>query len=461
MRSPVVRILSLAVALWCCSGCRAEAGARDLSPAASWLQSYLAVDTTNPPGNEARAVDRLEAIARSVGLTPLRLTSPGGRMSLVVRLPATVQRPDEGGVLLLHHSDVVAAGEGWSVPPFGGVVRDGSLWGRGAVDAKSLGVAHLAALAALSHSGLARRREVVWLAVADEENGGGEGTAWLWRDHPEVFRGLSLVLNEGGQNRRVLGRSIWWGIEVEQKRPLWLEVVARGRPGHAASLNPHSAVHVLVSGLARFVDEKPRWKVTGAARRLFAALAPFDPKMRALFSDLDSWVGPDGPRQPGMQPGMPAYFLDTVQVTELEGSTRINVVPAEARARVDVRLLPETKTADFLAQVRATLGPELEVSVLLEAPEVAASPIDTADWRLLVESLRAEAPVLPTFISGITDSRYFRERGIPAYGFSPFQLEGAPLRGVHGPDERIPLDELDRGVERMRQLLFRIVATSP
>src|SRR5262245_28572493 len=153
-----------------------------LSEAAVWLRDYLRIDTTNPPGRERRAVDHLAAILAREGIPFRRLASAPGRESLYARLPA----PGSGGraVLLLHHLDVVPAGPGWSVPPFSGEARDGSLWGRGAIDDKSLGIAHLAALVDLKRSGVRRTRDVVWLAVPDEENGGGLGTAWLLAKHP-------------------------------------------------------------------------------------------------------------------------------------------------------------------------------------------------------------------------------------------------------------------------------------
>lgn len=439
----------------------ATAGLADepkLSEAAGWLQAYLRVDTTNPPGNEAAAAAFLAEIARREGFAVERYVSPTGRTSLVARLPATggtARAPET--VVLLHHADVVPAGEGWSVPPFSGAVRDGAVWGRGAIDAKGLGVAHLAALVDLARGGSPRHREFLFVAAADEENGGGEGIAWLWQRHPELFRGAVAVLNEGGLNRQVLGRPLWWGIELVQKRPLWLELTARGRPGHAAGLNPHSAAHQLIAALARLVARRPEWKVGAAARLHFTAVAALDPNVAALASDLDRVIDRDGPRRQ-LLPGMPAYFLDTVQVTTLEGSERINVVAGQARAQVDIRLLPETDGEAFLAGVRETLGPEIEVRVLLSAPPAPASSTGTATYRALAAELAAEAPVLPGFLAGVTDSRYFRERGIAAYGFSPFQLEGNVLSGVHGPDERMPLAEFERGVARLKRIVRRLAS---
>lgn len=152
-------------------------------------------------------------------------------------------------------------------------------------------------------------------------------------------------------------------------------------------------------------------------------------------------------------PGQANYFLDTVQVTVLEGGDRINVVPAEASALIDARLLPDTDADAFLERLREALGSGVEVEVLLSAPPAEPSPVDTRAYAAAAAVLDDEAPVVPAFISGFTDARFFRERGIPSYGLSPFVLEGEVLRGIHGADERIPLGEFEAGVERMRRIV--------
>ena len=163
-------------------------------------------------------------------------------------------------------------------------------------------------------------------------------------------------------------------------------------------------------------------------------------------------IAPDGPRR-AIPPGLPSLFLDSLQVTVLAAGEEINSIPAEARARIDIRLLPSTDTDAYLAGVREALGKEIETRVLLAAPPSEPTPASGPLWERLVAALADEAPVIPIFLAGITDSRYFRERGVAAYGFSPFWVEAEPMRGVHGPDERIPLDAFDRGVERMRRVV--------
>jgi acetylornithine deacetylase/succinyl-diaminopimelate desuccinylase-like protein len=422
-----------------------------LSEAARWLQGYLRIDTSNPPGNEGKAADFLEAILRQAGIPARRIVTPAGRTNLWARLAS----PTSGGraVLLHHHMDVVAPGPGWTVPPFAGLVREGRLWGRGALDDKSLGIAQLAAFVDLKRRGQPLARDVIFLAVADEESGGGQGTGWLLEHHPELFAGVEGVIGEGGRNQVSGGKLLWWGIEVAQKRPLWLEIEAAGRGGHASGLNPGSAVHQLVAGLGRMLALPFHYRVSPAARGYVQALAPLhNAHWRRVFSNIDRVVGEKGLSE-YLLPGMENLFLDTVQVTVVQGGERINVIPERAHAQVDVRLLPDTDGEVLLATLKQALGRDLTVKVLLTSRPAPPSPAAGRVYAAMTAALGRQAPVVPAMISGFTDSRYFRERGIAAYGLSPFVLDGDDQRGIHSTDERIPLAELDRGVERTRKLL--------
>jgi acetylornithine deacetylase/succinyl-diaminopimelate desuccinylase-like protein len=459
---PCRRQLALAALLALVSDLACAQPEARLSEPARWLQGYLRIDTTNPPGREGRAAAYLAEILRREGIPSRLLATPDGRTSLYARLPASPPRAGAGrgggGLLLLHHLDVGPAGPGWSVPPFAGTVRDGRLWGRGAIDDKSLGIAHLAAFVELKRRGVPLARDVVFLAVADEESGGGRGVAWLLAEHPGLFAGVGAALGEGGRNQQVNGRLLWWGVEVAQKRPLWLAVEARGRGGHASGLNPGSATHRLVQGLARVLALPPRWRVTEPARAYLSALAPLHGgRLGALLADVDRALVPGRPPA-GLPPGMANLLLDSVQVTMLAAGERINVTPQRATARIDVRLLPDTPAGPFLEAVEEALGDGVTTRVLLSSPPGTASPTGAGIYRLLERELGREAPVVPAFVPGFTDSRHLRGRGIPTYGFSPFALEPGDTLGIHGPDERIPLEELDRGVARMRAVVTAFVS---
>lgn len=456
-RSARKQVLGLAV----CAGCavawmlcvpislRADAAAS--SVAVERLRSYLQIDTTNPPGNEAEAARWLAEILRDAGLEPRLLESPQGRTSLVARWRAH-DGVDGPALVLLHHIDVVQAGGGWTVPPFSGRIDEGKIWGRGALDVKSLGIAQLEAVLSLRREGVRLQKDLVLLAVADEEAGGGQGVGWLLDAHPELFVGVEGVLNEGGNNRTLQGHVALWGVEVAQKRPLWLRVTAHGRGGHASGFHPASATHQLIRGLAKLVDRPSHYRMTEPARLYFQALAELSAGPDADVKGLTEALASDNPRA-GLMPGQEVYFVDTLQVTRVETGEGSNVVAPVAWARVDGRLLPDTDDAALLAEIRQLLGSDLEVEVVLRADPVPPSPSDHAVWRALETALGVRAPVVPTFLPGTTDSRYFRARGIAAYGFSPFGIDAADLDGIHGANESIPVDEFLRGIETLRRVL--------
>lgn len=428
------------------------AAAAGLSEAGRWLRDYLRIDTSNPPGDEHRAAAYLGYLLHRERIPTRLLVSPGGRASLYARLEAG--EPRGGPLVLTHHMDVVPAGPGWRVDPFAGVVEEGRLWGRGALDAKGLGVAHLAAFIDLARRGVPLARDVVFLAVADEERGGEEGMGWLLERHPELVGDAWAVFNEGGAARVTGSGLLWWEVEVTQKRPLWLRVRTRGRAGHGSAYAPESAAHQLIAALDRLLGRPPRYRVTQAMRDYGAAISPLHRNRhhRELFAHLDDHVKPEGP-DGFLMPGLHRLFLDTVQVTVLEGSGSVNVIPAEASALIDVRLLPDTDAEAFLAEVREVLGKDVEVEVLVSAPSAPPSPASHPAFQAVVEVLGESAPVVPSLLAGFTDSRFFRARGLPAYGVNPFALGGLDAAGVHGPDEGIGLEELDRGVERMRRIV--------
>ena len=423
-----------------------------MSQPASWLAEYLAIDTSNPPGNESAAVAFLRRILHAEGISTRVLVSPHGRPSLYARLDAD-PASDDGAIVLQHHMDIVPPGPGWTVDPFTEPPHDGRLWGRGAIDDKSLGIAHLAAFLDLKRSQSRPKRSVIFLAVADEETGGREGTSWLLQQHPELFEDVVAVLGEGGLNRAAGDKLLWWGIEVSQKRPLWLKATAWGRGGHGSMLNLGSAPHQLTKALARLVNRPLDYRVSPPVRQYLESVAPYQSDFFGRMVDsLDEIIRRPEPHR-DMFPGIPNYLLDTVQVNVIDAGDRINVVPTSASAMIDIRLLPDTDQEAFLQDVRDRLGPDIEIEVLLDAPPSAPSSTENALYGCLSEHLPGGAPVIPSFIPGITDSRYFRERNLDAYGFSPFVFDATEAIGVHGKNEKISFETFDRGVATMREVL--------
>jgi len=425
----------------------------DPPDAVTWLRRYLSADTTNPPGHEEVGAALLGAILETERIPYRLLVHPSGRTSLYARLaPATPSAPD---LVLLHHLDVVPAKEGWRYPPFGAEVHDGLLYGRGAIDIKGLGAAQLAAFVALHRARTPLRRGVIYLAVADEERGGLLGTQWILETYPELFANVEAVLGEGGANRSVDGAVRWWGIEFSQKRPIWFAASVTARGGHGSKLQPFSATHQLLQGLARLTAYAPRFRLSPPVRKAAISLAPYqnDP-VRQSIERVDGWVTPAGELQGAMPMGFDALLTDTVQVTVLEAGDTINVIPRTAKALIDARLLPDTDDEQFMRWVHEKLGDGISTEVLLSEPRSPPSPTDSPFFGELRSFLEKEAPVTYHVGLGMTDSRYFRRRGIAAYGYSPFAIDGNDGGGVHAADEFISVREFEKGVERMTKLLF-------
>ena len=417
--------------------------------ALDWLRDYLSIDSSTPAGAEEAAAYLRDVLHRH-GIATRWLVSPEGRPSLYARLDPEEEVTET--VVLLHHADVVPPGSGWTQEPFEAAIVDGTIYGRGAVDDKSLGIAHLWTFIEASKNRSKLTRGLVFLTVTDEETGGAQGSGWLVENHPELFQGVTAVLGEGGMNRVRGDHVVWWGIEVAQKRPLWLRATSHGRPGHGSTVNLHTSPHRLIRGLNRLLERPLDFRITPEARRYLEAVAPMEPRgFQEVVANMDEIFGNPDPAT-RLMPGMPSYFLDSIQINGLEAGERLNAAPDQATALIDIRLLPDTDADALLDEIRELLGDDIEVEVMLSAPPSPSSPTDTQFFLCFQDVLEKKAPVAPAFIPGITDARYFRQQGIPAYGFSPFLLDSGSLRGIHGPDERIPVETFRAGVAEFQRV---------
>ena len=422
--------------------------------ALEWLQAYLRIDSSTPAGAEEAAA-YLRDVLHHNGIATRWLVSPEGRPSLYARLEPEEEVTET--VVLLHHADVVPPGSGWTREPFEAAIVDGRIYGRGAVDDKSLGIAHLWTFIEASKKTSKLTRGLAFLVVTDEETGGEQGSGWLVESHPELFQDVVAVLGEGGMNRVRGDHVVWWGVEVAQKRPLWLRATSNGRPGHGSTVNLHTAPHRLIRGLNRLLERPLDFRITPEARRYLEAVAAMEPRgFQEVVANMDEIFSTPDPAK-RLMPGMPSYFLDSIQINGLDAGERLNAAPDQASALIDIRLLPDTDADALLDEIRGLVGSDIEVEVLLSAPPSPPSPTDTPFFLCFQDVLEKRAPVAPAFIPGITDARYFRQQGIPAYGFSPFLLDSGSLRGIHGPDERISVETFQAGVAEFQRVTMSCI----
>jgi len=436
-----------------------------ISEAVAWLQEYLRIDTTNPPGNETAAVEFLARILKAEGIRYSTAEPAPGRKSLWARL----EGGDEPALLLLHHSDVVTAdGEYWDVDPFAAEIRDGYLYGRGALDMKSHGILHLAAFLALHRDEIPLNRDVVFMATADEEAGSKVGMGWMIRNRPKAFAGVGLALTEGG-HATIVGERVALGVEVTQKVPLWLRLETSGPAGHGSTPRVTSALGKLIDGLAnvRGHDFEPR--IVPVVDNYFKRLAPnFPGRIGTAFMDIETAI-----QDPEFRAMLHADFANlygltqnTCAITRVAGSAKVNVVGPSASAEIDCRLLPDQAPLPFLAQLQTAIDDDsISVNPLLwYAPS--STGTDTPLFAAIETVMASRFPgieAVPTMSNGFTDSHYLRERGIASYGFAPFVIPVEDTGGYHGNNERISIENIDRGLELLIEIVTQVVnpATEP
>lgn len=428
------------------------------------LQDYVRVDTVNPPGNEVRGVEFLAAILKAAGIPYESAESAPGRGNLWARL----EGGDKPSILLLHHMDVVPADrEQWSTDPLGGEIRDGYLYGRGTLDTKISGVLNLQAFLALHQDGRPLNRDVIFMATADEEAGGNFGAGWLAKNRPELFQNVGVILNEGGSGTILesgeSGGKVNFGVEVTQKVPWWFRLVARDQPGHGSMPRATSAVTRLVHALAKLDDYEFEPHIVPAVDAYFKSLAPdVEEPWRSSFANISQAV-----KKPGFllrlqlhDPFLHALTRNACSITMLQGSKKINVVPSSAEAQLDCRLVPDQDPQAFIALLRTIINdPSIEIETLMGFTP-AISNTDTDVYRAIERVCKKYFPasrVTPAVAAGFTDSHFFRDLGITAYGFEAIVLPSEAEGRVHGNDERISLENIQRGVRMTYEILEQVV----
>lgn len=404
------------------------------------LIQYIRINTTNPPGNTSKTADYLTGILKDNGLKVTRYESAPGRVMLYARLPATTSPAAGKPIVLLHHMDVVPADVSrWPVDPFAAVVKDGLIWGRGAIDMKGLGVIHLYTFLTLLRQNVPRNREVIFLAVPDEEAGGGLGTRFMLEKHYAELD-PEYVLDEGGCGSRDLyttGKLVY-GISVAEKKIIWLKVIAKGVAGHGSQ--PH--------------DDNPNDRLLRALHRLFAE--PLPPAKLAVVDAMRQQLGTLAQNKYAR-----AIQQSTIALTTLRSGVgeppKVNVIPSLAEATLDCRVMPGTSSAMWLAELRRRLAdPTLELTVTYESDDPVVTPTDTPLFRALAESIKRTSPeaiVVPTLVPFGTDSNAFRPRGVKSYGLFPAILPAELVASMHSDAERLPVAELSKGIRILFEAL--------
>ncbi len=425
------------------------------------LSEYIKIQTLNPPGNDRGGARFLQKVLEDYGLETRIIETHPGREALLSSIPGS--EPGLKPVVLAGHIDVVPADEdNWEIPPFSGTVKDGYIWGRGALDMKGMGIMELMAFLAVFHRKDPLKRGVSFLALPDEENAGEHGARVIAEKYlPELKP--ALMINEGGYGiRNMMFKGVVFPIVIAEKLSMKVKLTTKGNPGHSNQPGPESALTRLVDGLARINKLKYPMTIHPIVRETLKRLAG-----KKSFPESLILKHPNLPLLRGLlnkefsgDSTLNAMTRNTICMTVVKAGEANNAIPGQAEACLDLRLLPGTDYHDIIKDIKKTVkGLDIEVKPLNEPIPAEPTSYKTNTFSILEEELLAEVPdalVMPLLDVGGTDSKHFRPHGIPCYDIIPCVIDPGDLKRIHGINERISIDNLKFGIRVLYRVLRRL-----
>ena len=432
-----------------------------------WLAQLIRIDTSNPPGNEQAAAKYIAGILEKEGIAPELLEVAPGRSAVVARLRSSAISDPARALLLVAHLDVVGAERArWSVDPFGAVMKEGYIYGRGALDDKSMLAANLAAMVALKRSNARLNRDVIFLATDDEEGGGDASIRTLITKFWNKFA-AGYALNEGGEVVSKGGKVQYVAVQASEKVTVNVAVVAKGPSGHASIPTKDNAVIHLAAAVAKIGGYSAPAHFTTVVRRYFEGLAAVsDDEIAKWMRSLDSADRGEHAQRviADANPQWGAMMHDSIAPTMLSAGVRPNVIPGEARAMLNIRLLPGD-TIDVLLGALAKLVNDPQVRFEIQPNAGLAAPTSSleSDFYAVIAKVASQefggAPVLPYQSTWATDSSQLRLHNVQAYGLWPFPVTDEDLTRMHGDDERLSVASFNKGIELLLHIVSEFAVT--
>ena len=430
------------------------------------LQTMIRLNTVNPPGNELQVARFLETTLKAVGIETHLFEPAPGRAAFVARLQGNGSKQP---VLIMGHMDVVGVERAhWSVDPFAAEIKDGYLYGRGAIDDKGMLAVNLETMLLLKRTvidkGGTLSRDVIFVANSDEEQGGDFGMGWLIANHPELIK-AEFALNEGGRTRIVNGKLLYVAVQNTEKVSHVVAVTAHGPGGHASIPLDGNVINRLARALAKIDAYKSPLSLTPTTREFFTQLGRVWPNReeRQAMADVAS---PDtrrvrrGARILEKTPVFNAVLRTGISPTILEGGIRTNVIPTDATAKLNVRTLPGQSIDSVVAQLKKVVGdPLVDITIADRGENSPASDFHAPLFNAIRESAQALEPslaVVPYLSTGATDSARLRNWGMQAFGLLPFPMNQNDEDRMHGNDERVPLASLEFGTRMIYGAIVRV-----
>jgi acetylornithine deacetylase/succinyl-diaminopimelate desuccinylase-like protein len=442
-----------------------EAAGRD-AEVVRFTSELIRIDTSNRGGGDCRerpAAEYVAGLLGEAGLEPQLLESEPGRANVVARIPGA--DPSLPALLLHGHLDVVPADPAeWSVPPFSGEIRDGVVWGRGAIDMKDMDAMMLAVVRSWARTGARPARDIVLAFTADEEDSAKAGSDWLVRNHPELFADCTVGISEAGGytfhgGPGPDGRPLRiYPVAAGERGTAWLELTARGRAGHGSKANRENAVSRLAAAVHRIGEHRWPVRLTPVVRAALIALG----EAYGVKIDPDA---PDFDADRALEQLGPAAVLvastlrNSSNPTMLNAGYKINVIPSTAHARIDGRMLPGGEE-EFRTTLDALTGPDVDWEFQHREVPLQA-PVDSPVFAAMRDALLAHDPagtVVPYCMAGGTDAKQFSRLGITGYGFTPLMMPAEYDYNAmfHGVDERVPVAALEFGARVLDEFLTTV-----
>lgn len=433
----------------------------------TYLRNLLRLDTRNPPGNETLAAEYLRGILELEGIV-CEVVGPGpDRGTIVARLKGDGSAPP---LLLMSHTDVVAVeSEKWTHDPFAAEIDDGFIYGRGALDMKHMVTMELMTMLLLKRSGVPLKRDVIFMAAADEEVGGHQGAGWVAQHRPELIQ-AEYALNEGGGYPFEINGRRYYTVQTAEKGAARFRLRTQGKPGHGSMPHEDNAIIKLVEVLNRLGDRQPPVHFSASFRGYVAGIASTQPPeiaqliLAILENEETADVAIDAlPLDDLLKQELRAMTRNTIAPTMLKAGTQINVIPSEAEAFLDGRILPGWTPEMFLGEIRAIFGKDADIEFIDPNEALEADPASPL-FEVIKEVVRehdAEATVVPNLLVGGTDAQRVAVLGTKVYGFAPeMYISGLQdLDRVHGHDERINIRSLQWGTRVLYDVVARFASS--
>ncbi len=430
------------------------------------LQRLIRINTVNPPGNEMQVAKYLDSVLTAAGVETQIFEPAPGRAAFIARVKGNGSKKP---VILMAHMDVVGVErEHWSVDPFAAEIKDGYLYGRGAIDDKGMLAANLTTMLLLDdyvdHGGTLSR-DVIMIGTSDEEGGGEWGIGWISKNHPELVD-AEFALNEGGRTRIVNGKPLYLAVQNTEKVAHNVKVTAHGPGGHASVPLEGNAILRLGRALAAIGAHTEPVQLTPTSREFFAELSRVWPEQteRRAMADVSSSIPARVQRGARVLSDIPVFnavLRNGISATLVEGGIRTNVIPTDASANLNIRTIPGQSIDSVVARLTKAIGDELVTVEVVDRTEQdpPASSFTSPMFTAIKESAQALAPglaVVPYLSTGATDNAVLRARGMQAYGILPFPMDQDDENRMHGNDERVPLESLEFGTRLIYGAIRRI-----